>query len=1279
MPLEILLLQLRTCIKNFYCVAGTASRSLFRSSPSVYSQIFDFVHASVLSPGRHLQGQAGKRSCRGLLTLSRSQHSLLSLTRTWTTQCHKRLLVVVLSLLVLHLVLFAEEEPWTVQECGRDSTQCDRGGGTTTFCVVAQPIHHAPRVRQVLNLGDADSLPARVALSYARPAELHPRETGNTASKNQDDDKEDASTGAKPRPPAAETGRPEGAEDPPLPACPQETYRLSTGEVLDNFFRRYKELLFDIFRVRDSKWYLQHWPARGKEEIWFPEYLGGEGESQRLRERNALYDATRAEQRRSGPGRGDSSPSKNYYVAGTVGETTGKEISSKRLFFHASLDQFGSQQLDLSRWMRHLPQMSGAMQMILAHARKVCPLLTFVHEVLRLSDLVEHVANGIMYEMLRPPFHKRKELLREILELRRAYGGVLFPRNHTAMFPSTSTATSSNRGGATISAKKLSASSDLDLPRHQWKWQRPLPIYVRTDDPHFPLVMQAYGFLTFWASALQKHALPVDQPRRTRPVQAFATARVLTREFPGVVEHYAAGAECVERTQEMIELESRVAPFHSKDVNFFHLFMEGAADVMKIKTELAPFDRFGATDQTVNCDLLDIDRAWFFFQRRQTFPDATVEKAHNATAALFSAERARQQQEEAAFLEELTNSNGVEPARPEAGVSDVLPSSSSTTSERPPAEELDAAVEHILRDGKAQCKSEEPAYMEHVRTHMQEMINLVAYTDVTWLAQKCFPVLITNALHAALYTGTELLTALSSGRPWGETSKIQLLEFQALWDTMLRKWQTTVILPYQDGWAHRSVPQIASDVGSWAHLISQGYANLVSVADTILGGFDSRRELSIKHKRSKLSCAGVNEERKRENKPLVCQPMQSPDFNATAYDLELKEITLRAIEVFRRCNVAEWWPAGGTLIGALRYGSIVGDLTDGRQDVIDDDVDFVIGVNSPAEWIAVTEAVGAMLMHEFGFYDCYVAKSADQLDSKFFANIRDDMLTCGFYDPYYLQLDLRSYIRLGVLNAAYQHRLSGEGYEACDAEEDALSNPSQLVYSGNILSRVRPWTGKNNLSDRFSQQQLQGHLKIRKKQHQTLNPLCFLRDAPDFQVWTGQMPLDNFIHPLRNCSLYNQTVPCPHQAARLLELWNAREYENPEQCFALPHLAGRKVDHQDADPRNRKLQRLDASDVRLLIHYAKTLDAAGFQSFYPLYGNIEPSSSDIDSSDATQKSLLPLVLAPDGIKNGQQVLDEEAESFTHCAGIPLEKVLRNFQQICPPAKTRKGYSEYLVM
>ncbi|CAD7950153.1 unnamed protein product [Amoebophrya sp. A25] len=791
--------------------------------------------------------------------------------------------------------------------------------------------------------------------------------------------------------------------------------------------------------------------------------------------------------------------------------------------------------------------------------------------------------------------------------------------------------------------------------------------------------------------------------------------------------------------------------------------MEGAADTMKMRTELAPHHRAGAIEQDIHCAALTMDSAWLFLQHalgilRQRSEDekrwGVKNSAVSTTAKAASSENnensenivsaieantealqslwkglvlgddrdkknqeqtethqfhhvvdlakvledtaqygkvllARQLQEDG-FVETIMNGRSKKELQGEGGSS---PAGINVEQDDP--EEMEALELRLLDIGRALCRHSSQTYLSAVRRKMQDLINLLAYTDATWLAQKCFPAMIVNSVHAALYSGTELLTHLGTGRPWGEYQKRQLSEFQQIWDGILRPWQTKFILPMQDRWAYRSTPQVQTDVGSWAHVISSGYANLVSIANTILGGFDARREHAIKGVRAKAGCAGVNEQREAEGLPRVCQPIRKDTFSPQAYDDELKEIALRAIGVFEELDLDEWWPAGGTLIGALRYGAIVGTLTgEGRQDVIDDDVDFVIGVNSPAEWMQVGEALGALLMTEkYGFKECYVAKSADHADSRFFANIRDDMLTCGYYEPYYLQLDIRSYVRIGTLNFAYQHRLSGSGYEACDEEEDEQGSASSVSAQGirapgwptspfggkdvrttsgktfNLRYRdkntraaqtssvVRPQALRGQLSSSHSQEHgksksARPRPRTTKAAHQALNPLCFLRESPDFQIWNGQMPLQGLIQPLSKCLLYNVTVPCPRDPIYLLESWNAEEYKNGEQCFALPHLAGRKVDHQDADPRNRKLAQLTTADVDLLVHYAKYLHDRGFESFFPLYGH-GAANTTRGAADYT--------------------------AFTHCGGLPIEKVIRNFQQLCPPSKVAKGYYEYLVV
>ncbi|CAD7950151.1 unnamed protein product, partial [Amoebophrya sp. A25] len=144
-----------------------------------------------------------------------------------------------------------------------------------TQLIKAQPIHHAPQARAAVGLQDSDSLPKNLRVSYI-PSHKIIRATSSSSQ-----DSEDARAKRY--------------------SCPIEAYRLSSGGQLHDIFGRYRELLFDIYRVRDSSWYLEHWELRNNyaenekstERLVYPEYLGGEEPIARLKWRNQEYDRIR--------------------------------------------------------------------------------------------------------------------------------------------------------------------------------------------------------------------------------------------------------------------------------------------------------------------------------------------------------------------------------------------------------------------------------------------------------------------------------------------------------------------------------------------------------------------------------------------------------------------------------------------------------------------------------------------------------------------------------------------------------------------------------------------------------------------------------------------------------------------------------------------------------------------------------------------------------------------------------------------------------------------------
>merc|ERR1712032_1596689 len=68
-------------------------------------------------------------------------------------------------------------------------------------------------------------------------------------------------------------------------------------------------------------------------------------------------------------------------------------------------------------------------------------------------------------------------------------------------------------------------------------------------------------------------------------------------------------------------------------------------------------------------------------------------------------------------------------------------------------------------------------------------------------------------------------------------------------------------------------------------------------------------------------------------------------------------------------TAAEWWPIMGTLIGLLRYGQLHGDLTEGKVDLVDDDIGLLLTMPSARDWLAFCVRFTAELRMR-GWFGC---------------------------------------------------------------------------------------------------------------------------------------------------------------------------------------------------------------------------------------------------------------------------------------------------------------------
>eukprot|EP00927_Polykrikos_kofoidii_P074960 TRINITY_DN71018_c0_g1_i1.p1 TRINITY_DN71018_c0_g1~~TRINITY_DN71018_c0_g1_i1.p1 ORF type:complete len:687 (-),score=74.35 TRINITY_DN71018_c0_g1_i1:134-2194(-) len=266
-------------------------------------------------------------------------------------------------------------------------------------------------------------------------------------------------------------------------------------------------------------------------------------------------------------------------------------------------------------------------------------------------------------------------------------------------------------------------------------------------------------------------------------------------------------------------------------------------------------------------------------------------------------------------------------------------------------------------------------------------------------------------------------------------------------------------------------------------------------------------------------------------------------FDASAFDRHMEDVFNVVVSTLEELG-AEFWPTGGTLIGALRYGRVAGRLMGGKMDSVDDDLEFMVGVRRESDWFVLAYDMERLLGAR-GLVNCH--HQISEPSHVFRPRLRIDTLTCASVRPYAIGIELRSYV---IGNGfAYQHAL--RDIPGCDE-----------------TNHRRP-----------------------------LPFLCFAFELPFFQTWRGQLPL-NLLYPLRPCLLFNRTVRCPAHAIEVLIGWNGGEYDLRSHCLAVPLLT---QDRSVVDGRNAELMRrgLEPGDLELLRRYARELHALGFASFLP--------------------------------------------------------------------------------
>eukprot|EP00392_Amoebophrya_sp_AT5.2_P002745 g2750.t1 len=76
----------------------------------------------------------------------------------------------------------------------------------------------------------------------------------------------------------------------------------------------------------------------------------------------------------------------------------------------------------------------------------------------------------------------------------------------------------------------------------------------------------------------------------------------------------------------------------------------------------------------------------------------------------------------------------------------------------------------------------------------------------------------------------------------------------------------------------------------------------------------------------------------------------------------------------------EYFPIGGTLISALRYGRPMETLSDGKVDAIDDDIEFLVAVNGEDAWGDIVDELGRKLTATGLLHECTLIFSLETED-----------------------------------------------------------------------------------------------------------------------------------------------------------------------------------------------------------------------------------------------------------------------------------------------------------
>ncbi|CAD7936350.1 unnamed protein product [Amoebophrya sp. A120] len=813
-----------------------------------------------------------------------------------------------------------------------------------------------------------------------------------------------------------------------------------------------------------------------------------------------------------------------------------------------------------------------------------------------------------------------------------------------------------------------------------------------------PLMLQAYGRFIEIRQNLMRiftvhhpqwvyHVLPLDNMQLTIQNKAIA------------------GDECMDRTSTMFDYEKE------QSVNFYRLFRDGVAELLG---KVADVDEMDAT--VARAMRLKSQSEYERIEREAT---GELPKENNKADAMNT---------DAASVESRVLGGGEDGTN---GQKDVADSD---------------------RDGESASSAGAAK-----KPDINRMTHYLLMTDPNFTFNACTPAVMLALLVYINKLFEEAIQAMLRNEPLAAWSHFLKYSHHLI---------NRVYLPARNKYA----------IPNWHTWIAGGrnidWIGLIRVAENRMM---SKKEILYGQKINRV-----------EERADVCSAEDAckTDIVPEEYDQQMEKVFHIIVDELERLGL-EFWPAGGTMIGALRWGKIAGRLTDAaggvnsrdtaeaanneRWDVIDDDLEFMIGLHSEDAWLDVSAELSQVLTAQKGAGMCHQTFSL-HTNNNFWSNyVRQDLLACGWYKPYAIGVELRSYVIERRLNFAYLFKMGGSGYAPwCDADqyaakkeyqnwmhkdakqrrlsasrselaaahhevlhgtaleegkevpertdgekeevktkyakmqEDVEVEARQKVVQAEIEARhgrgvkifgFNPWAlrrgtgGITRVVEKLKSSRFVFQKSRRKRirlsslaEYQAtsseiatssagagsskgstarvsppVNPLCYLGKMPVFQAWEGFLPLEEYLYPLKKCTLFDRTISCPNHAIDILKKFNANEYQNPGFCLALPYLAGRNL-HRDKRMKNLEFDAFNEQDYERVYQKSLELQSEGFTSFAELFRDlrIEGGSQDVEQVGEKRKELLC---------DGNSFKDLQQRAVDHL-------------RMCPPVRAQHGMEDY---